>query len=129
MAVKFGTIIRNIREQNGWSLEQMAEKLETTKQALSYYERGKRTPKITVAAKFAEKLDVPLKFLVGSDNDIQDFEWTPTKESELSKADQDRLKAIHDNPTLQLLFDKQKELSESDLNAVLAVVSAISKGQ
>ena len=36
----------------------MAKRLNTTKQALSRYERGERTPKITIAAKFAEILNV-----------------------------------------------------------------------
>ena len=67
MAINFGNTIRAIREENGWTLEEMARKLGTTKQALSYYERGMRTPKVTVAAKFAEKLNVPLETLIGID--------------------------------------------------------------
>jgi len=62
---KFGDALRSIREQRGWTLDEMAKKLNTTKQALSRYERGERTPKITVAAKFAEILDVPLELLLG----------------------------------------------------------------
>lgn len=42
-------------------------------------------------------------------------------------ADRERLEALHQNPTLRLLFDRQKDLSEADLNAVLGVVNAISK--
>ena len=65
MKIEFGKVIREIREQNKWSLEEMAKKLGTTKQALSNYERGERTPKITVAAKFADILNVPLESLIG----------------------------------------------------------------
>ena len=65
MAVEFGKVIREVREKNDWTLEDMAKKLGTTKQALSKYERGERTPKITVAAKFAEILNMPLADLVG----------------------------------------------------------------
>ena len=67
MAITFGKTMKAIREQNGWTLEEMAGKLGTTKQALSKYERGERTPKVTVAAKFAEKLNVPLETLIGID--------------------------------------------------------------
>ena len=42
-------------------------------------------------------------------------------------ADIEMLEALHQNPTLRLLFDVQKNLSESDLNAVLMVVNAINK--
>ncbi len=68
MAIEFGKKMRAIREERKWTLEEMAEKLSTTKQALSKYERGERTPKITIAAKFAEILGVPLRELVGSDD-------------------------------------------------------------
>ena len=38
-----------------------------------------------------------------------------------------RLEALHQNPKLRLLFDIQKNLDDSDLNAVLGVVNAIAK--
>lgn len=68
MKLEFGKIMRSIREENKWSLEEMAQKLGTTKQALSKYERGERTPKITVAAKFASILGIPLEELAGADD-------------------------------------------------------------
>ena len=61
----FGTILRRIRKERHLTLDKMAEMLGTTKQALSRYERGERTPKITAAARFAEILDVPLEMLLG----------------------------------------------------------------
>lgn len=63
--MEFGEVLKDIRLKNGWTMEEMAAKLGTTKQAISNYESGKRTPKITVAANFAEILGVPLEFLVG----------------------------------------------------------------
>ena len=68
MAIKFGEVLRSIRERNKWTLEEMAAYLDTTKQVLSKYERGERTPKITMAAQFAEKLGLPLEELVGSED-------------------------------------------------------------
>lgn len=65
MQHEFGEVLRNIRIENGWTLEEMAKRLGTTKQAISKYERGERTPKITVAAKFADILGVPLEILIG----------------------------------------------------------------
>lgn len=65
MAISFGKRMKEIREQNKWSLDDMAHKLDTTKQVLSKYEREERTPKITVAAKFANILGIPLEQLIG----------------------------------------------------------------
>ena len=42
-------------------------------------------------------------------------------------ADQKILEALHQNPKLRLLFDRQKDLSESDMDAVLGVVNAIQR--
>lgn len=65
MYTSFGNAMRSIREERKMTLEEMAALLGTTKQALSRYERCERTPKITIAAKFAEKLNVPLEDLIG----------------------------------------------------------------
>ena len=68
MKEKFGQAIKTIREENYWTLEEMAQKLGTTKQALSRYERGERGPKLSVANEFAKKLGVPLSVLVDEDD-------------------------------------------------------------
>lgn len=68
MKEKFGQAIKTIREGNDWTLEEMAQKLGTTKQALSRYERGERGPKLSVANEFAKKLGVPLSVLVDEDD-------------------------------------------------------------
>lgn len=65
MSPDFGENLKRIREENGWTLEEMAKRLDSTKQVLSRYERGERTPKITMAAKFADTLGVPLRELIG----------------------------------------------------------------
>lgn len=63
----FGEKMRSIREEHDWTLEEMADRLGTTKQALSKYERGERTPKITIVAKFAKILNISLPELVGEE--------------------------------------------------------------
>ena len=68
MTPDFGENLKRIREKNGWTLEEMAKILGSTKQVLSRYERGERTPKITMASKFAEALGVPLNELTGEDS-------------------------------------------------------------
>ena len=38
-----------------------------------------------------------------------------------------RIEALHQTPKLRLLFDKQKALTDSDLDAVMGIVNAIQK--
>lgn len=66
----FSEKLRLSRVARGMSQEELAQKLDTTKQVVSHYERGERTPKVDVAAKFAQVLDVPVKYLT---SDLYNF--------------------------------------------------------
>ena len=57
----FGDRLRELRNSRGWTQEQLAERLGTSKQVISRYESGLRSPKISVVAQWAEKLGVPLE--------------------------------------------------------------------
>ena len=61
----FGERLRAIRKDKGWSQEELAEILGTSKQVISRYENGQRAPKVTVAAEFAKRLGIPLTALSG----------------------------------------------------------------
>lgn len=61
----FGQNLRLLRAQRGLSQEDFARLLGTTKQVISRYETGQRTPKLTVAQRFANILGVPLSALMG----------------------------------------------------------------
>lgn len=63
----FSQILKKIREENGWSQEQLAERLQTSKQVISRYERGQRSPKISVVANYAEKLGMSVNDFLGED--------------------------------------------------------------
>ena len=91
MAISFGKTMKEIREQHDWTLEEMAQKLGTTKQALSKYERGERTPKVTVAAKFADILGIPLEQLIGLEEVEQAEEVPQTYEAKILAKGIDKL--------------------------------------
>jgi repressor LexA len=54
----FGKVLRNIRFRNGWTLEEMAQRLGTSKQVLSKYERNERLPKAETAWHYAQVLGI-----------------------------------------------------------------------
>ena len=72
MGESFGGSLKHIRKERGMTLEEMAKFLDTTKQALSRYERGDRTPKITVAWDIAEKLGVDLSDMIGYEPEMEE---------------------------------------------------------
>jgi len=56
----FPQILKREREKRQMTLQEMADYLGTTKQVLSRYERGERSPKLITAAMFAQKLGIPI---------------------------------------------------------------------
>lgn len=53
--------LRQIRESKGLTLQQVAEKVGLSYQAVALYEQGLRKPKIDTIKKLAEVLDVDVK--------------------------------------------------------------------
>lgn len=60
----FGEKLKSIRLEKNLSQEQLADLLGTSKQVISRYETNQRTPKITVAKQYAEKLCIDLNYLI-----------------------------------------------------------------
>lgn len=67
---KFGDRLKAIRIARNMSQEDFAELLGTSKQVISRYETNQRTPKITIANKYAEILQVSLNSLLGDDSQV-----------------------------------------------------------
>lgn len=72
----FGDRLKQIRLERNMSQEEFASLLGTSKQVISRYETNQRTPKITVANEYSEKLGVPLNFLLGKGDVAPDKEIT-----------------------------------------------------
>lgn len=77
----FGEKLKAIRIERKMSQEQLAELLGTSKQVISRYETNQRTPKITVAQEYAEKLNVERSYLIDDTVEIATDDFT---ESSLS---------------------------------------------
>ena len=58
----FATRLRAVREARHYTLQEMADLLGTSKQVICRYENGQRTPKISVAADYAHRLQVDLLY-------------------------------------------------------------------
>ncbi len=60
----FGEKLRKIRSDKGLSQEEFGKLLKTSKQVISRYENGQRSPKISIAQKYSEMLGVSLNSLI-----------------------------------------------------------------
>lgn len=62
--VSFGERLREIRKEKGLTQEAFAQLLGTSKQVLSRYETGQRSPKISQVQEYAQKLGVSTEYLM-----------------------------------------------------------------
>ena len=67
----FGYNLKQLRKQHGWSQDELAALLGTTKQVISRYENNQRVPRLSVVSDYARKLGVSLRTLSGED-DVQE---------------------------------------------------------
>lgn len=65
--MKFGDRLRQIRKQRGLTQEELAKLLDTSKQVISRYENGQRSPKITTVNEYAKMLGLSLDYMLGED--------------------------------------------------------------
>jgi transcriptional regulator with XRE-family HTH domain len=61
---RFGKVVRELRDQRGWSQEQLAARAELNRSYMGEVERAGAMPSLATAAKLALALDVPLSRLI-----------------------------------------------------------------
>lgn len=106
--------LRYLMDARGITQADICRELNVSSATASDWCTGKKYPRVDAMQHLADLLGVMFSTLT-TENGIQDYE------------DQNRLEALHQNPKLRMLFDIQKALDDSDLNAVLGVVNAIAK--
>lgn len=93
--MEFSTQLKKIRTENGWTQDELAEKLYVSRQAISKWESDDSVPDLNNLVKLAEILNTPLDNLVlgntinsSSSNpkiDYSEFTYDPTKEKYVRK--------------------------------------------
>ena len=109
--------VKNLRyfmEKKKISQADICRELKVSSATVSDWCNGKKHPRPDAIGRLADLLGIRFSMLT-------------TEDGPLAFEDQQRLEALHQNPKLRLLFDIQKNLDDSDLNAVLGVVNAIAK--
>lgn len=68
--MKYGRIIREIREKHGDTREELANKLNISESALGKYERGERKTQLDIIENVAKIYDVPLSSFFGEEGAV-----------------------------------------------------------
>ncbi|CAI6036349.1 helix-turn-helix domain-containing protein [Cohnella sp. JJ-181] len=90
--MNIGSRIAYLRDQSGWTQEELSSSLGITRAALSHYEKNRREPDTEMLTKLADLFNVSIDYLVGRthqpqmtlDAEVRQF----TDQLELSDADQ-----------------------------------------
>lgn len=64
----FGIRLRDLRKQNGYTIEQFAEKIGVAKSTIGYYENENRMPDIEILSRICDVFNVPADYLLGRTN-------------------------------------------------------------
>ena len=64
----FGKRLRELRKENGYTIEQFEDMVGISKSTLGYYENDKRMPDIEILARIANVLNVNADYLIGRTN-------------------------------------------------------------
>ena len=112
-----GERLKDLRKEKGYTLEQVAEKLNTTKITISRYENNLREPKRETISQLAKLFNVSTDYLHGHTND----KFTLTKEDKIDiKNSLEKIKCdLSTDETI--LFDGEpmcKEAIESQLKMI-----------
>jgi transcriptional regulator with XRE-family HTH domain len=67
---KYGLRLKELREENGYTQETLAKKLNTSRSRIGMYEQGKRQPDFEMQEALADTFNVSIDYLFGRDPSI-----------------------------------------------------------
>lgn len=92
--MKQGNRIAELRDQHGWTQEELAHSIGITRAALSHYEKNRRKPDYEILTKLADKFNVSIDYLIGRTKQPQIILDQEVREfvDQLELSDEDLLK-------------------------------------
>lgn len=114
MAIK--DMLKNRRLELGLTLEQLAEKVGTSKQTIQRYETGviSNIPSDKIEA-LAEALHTTPQYLMGWEDADNSSYYFDEEAAEIAQA-------LHDRPELKMLFKTTRNVSPEDIKAVQQLI-------
>ena len=103
--MSFGSKLKEYRIIHSLSQEDLANKLNTTKQVISRYENDLRSPKLSIAVEIAAKLGIPLDVLVDDSKQLNLNFSVTDHEKEL-------ILAYRNQPDMQEAVDRLLNIQE-----------------
>lgn len=109
----FSENLKRLRLERKMTQDELAELLKTSKQVISRYENGQRSPKVSTVAAFAEALNVPIVALTDG----------PDAQS-VARTDLEQLRR---DPDRRVLFDLAENGSKRAVKQAVAILDALKR--
>lgn len=116
--MQFKDRLKELREEKRWSQDELADRLQITKSAVSTYERGKNHPRFAVLDQMADVFDVDINYLLGNSNQRGSYpshdeptDHEETEEEYRERVDKWRYNAID---ALTKYSDRKKQTPRDD---------------
>ena len=103
--MSFGSKLKDYRNLQNITQEDLAKKLNTTKQVISRYENDLRSPKLSVAIEYAAKLGIPLENLVDDQKQLNINTFLSEHEIRV-------IKSYREHPEMQSAVDRLLDVQE-----------------
>lgn len=144
-----GKRIQMFRKQCQLTQAELAEKMGVSRSTVSMWEYGSNEPSLDTLDKLASIFGVHVSRLTQDETTLREhisgraweqangnfdeaIRWQEVYDEfgapiDMKQEDKDRLEALHQNPRLGLLFDRAKNLKESDIQFMERFVDAVLK--
>jgi transcriptional regulator with XRE-family HTH domain len=121
MPSDFGIMMKECRKRKNLTLDDLAVMVGSSKQVLSRYERGERTPKISAAQKIADALDVPLEMLLG-------YEYHEDPDNAMQIEIQELEEQVPKTVEARILAKGIDKMSEAQRKAIMTMMEGLYPG-
>lgn len=105
--MSFGSKLKDYRTIHNMSQEDLAKKLNTTKQVISRYENDLRSPKLSIAVEYSAKLGIPLDVLVDDKKHLEPNIFLSSHEKAV-------ITAYRNQPAMQEAVDRLLGVQEEE---------------
>lgn len=94
--MNIGSIITTLRDKNGFSQSDLADKSEVSRVMIGKNERGEAIPSVDAAKKIADALGVSLDYLVGETNQVSFDKRTVERIKDLEELEESKKQTLYD---------------------------------
>ena len=111
--MEFKNALRQLRIEYGWTQKDVADRLGTTKAAISMYENGRREPTFETLEKLADLFNVDTDYLIGRETGSTYY---------LDPFAVQYAEFLRENPGHRALFDASRKVRPEDLDKAVRML-------